>query len=116
MIDQNGIPDRIYLQVHGDAPPDEWDEPIDIRAGDVTWCWERIFDGDVEYIRADIAEKEVVELVEAAYREGHSDGVRAFGDTHQTPTDKLNLDWYESRAQAALAHHAEKRGGGGDGR
>ena len=53
------IPDRIWLQVHGDAPPDQWDEPVDIWAGDVTWCWECIFDGDVEYVRADTADAKI---------------------------------------------------------
>jgi hypothetical protein len=46
-------PKKIYLQVfgdNGDERTDAWwpDE-------DVTWCEDRIYDSDVEYIRADIA-------------------------------------------------------------
>lgn len=53
----DGIPDRIWLQVHGDALPNERNEPVNIHAGDVSWCWKPIFDGDVEYIRAYLAAK-----------------------------------------------------------
>lgn len=43
-------PDHIYLQWNGDADPDEPGAPYE---PEVTWSRERIFDGDIEYIRAD---------------------------------------------------------------
>jgi hypothetical protein len=45
----NERPTTIYLQWHGDS--DDLDEPI--HEDEVTWCRDRIFDGDIEYIRAD---------------------------------------------------------------
>jgi hypothetical protein len=44
-------PVRIFLQWHGDAEPGDYIDPPD--ASDVTWCADRIFRHDVEYIRAD---------------------------------------------------------------
>lgn len=46
-------PRTIYIQWHGDGDPDDGDVSI----GDVTWCKDRIFDNDVEYIRADVVEQ-----------------------------------------------------------
>jgi hypothetical protein len=48
------IPTRIYLQWHGDAEPHKLDDAT-IDPNDVSWCVNRIFAGDVEYVRADIA-------------------------------------------------------------
>lgn len=45
-------PTTIYLQWHGDS--EDIDEPIQEDAiGEVTWCRDRIYDGDIEYVRAD---------------------------------------------------------------
>lgn len=53
--DKHGAPDRIFLQLHGDE--DAPDAPVDVTETDeVTWCWHRIFAGDVEYVRADIVD------------------------------------------------------------
>ena len=58
----DGAPDRIWLQLHGDGGPD--DGPVDCTSGDVSWCWEPIFDQDVEYIRAGLAAERERELRE----------------------------------------------------
>ena len=47
-------PDELFLQLHGDDCPDDCTEPVDYTDG-VTWCWHKIHDSDVRYIRADLA-------------------------------------------------------------
>lgn len=42
------IPKQIFLQWHGDGPA----EDSDVDDAHVTWCRDRVFDNDVEYIRA----------------------------------------------------------------
>ena len=56
-------PERIWLQWFGDSDPDD---PGEVYIDDVTWQDERIFDHDVEYVRADKADAlaEAVELAE----------------------------------------------------
>ena len=55
IVNERGEPDVIWLQVHGDANPADYDEPADMRPDGVTWCWEPIFEHDVMYVRADLA-------------------------------------------------------------
>ena len=49
--DKNGAPDYIWLQLHGDADPTDYNQPADCKSGDVTWCWEPIYAHDVKYVR-----------------------------------------------------------------
>jgi hypothetical protein len=42
-------PNTLWLQYHGDSDPCD-DAPVD--DGDVTWCRDKIFAADVEYVRA----------------------------------------------------------------
>ena len=47
-------PDKIYLQVCGDCPKVDCKNcKFEDLEDNVTWCKERIFDQDVEYIRKD---------------------------------------------------------------
>lgn len=48
-------PEEIFLQLHGNCLPDEATKPVDYTDDSVTWCWHRIHDSDVRYIRADLA-------------------------------------------------------------
>lgn len=48
-------PEEIFLQLHGDCLPHETDLPVVYTDDSVTWCWHRINDSDVRYIRADLA-------------------------------------------------------------
>jgi hypothetical protein len=43
-------PVKIYLQWDGDGDPS--DTPIEKR-GEICWCQDRIFNGDIEYVRLD---------------------------------------------------------------
>lgn len=43
-------PERIWLQWHGDA--EEWEDGP-VSEGDVTWSPDRMFRGDVEYVRVE---------------------------------------------------------------
>lgn len=58
-------PERIFLQWHGDA--NRWErEDADFSPdhADVTWCADKVFEHDIEYIRADAAEARVNKAVE----------------------------------------------------
>jgi hypothetical protein len=44
-------PERIYLQVGPDCTPE--DLP-DVEWSEASWCRDRVFDTDIEYVRADI--------------------------------------------------------------
>jgi hypothetical protein len=47
-------PERIYLQVCGDCQDNECDNcKFEDLEDNVTWCKDKIFDKDVEYIRTD---------------------------------------------------------------
>ena len=62
---EDGAPDRIWLQFHGDAEPpfENLDRP---SRWDISWCSEPIFKHDVEYIRADLADERERAIVEDA--------------------------------------------------
>lgn len=47
------IPDRIWLQYHGDADPADYPDGPEPSPDEVTWCWEPIWEHDIEYVRAD---------------------------------------------------------------
>jgi len=49
----NNPPDTIYLQFYGDVLPDDVALPDGAEPGGVTWCADRVFNADVEYVRAD---------------------------------------------------------------
>jgi len=49
-------PSSIYLQWHGDS--DDVDEPVPEEALEfVTWCADRVFDHDVRYVRWDLVDR-----------------------------------------------------------
>lgn len=59
----NAIPSRIFLQWFGDElDPDPGD---DVLASEVSWSLERIFDADVEYVRANLLPTVEAQLAEA---------------------------------------------------
>lgn len=68
-------PDRCFLQWHGDVTEDEareYDEDPDWKPddGEATWCQDRVFDADVEYVRADLlAERDAEIEMLRAYKE-----------------------------------------------
>ena len=48
-------PEKIYLQVCGDCPQTDCkDCKFSDLEDNVTWCKDRIFDKDIEYIRTDV--------------------------------------------------------------
>ena len=49
------VPDRIYLVLGTYVEPDDDFSELS-ENGDVTWCADRIWDTDVEYIRFDLVE------------------------------------------------------------
>ncbi len=53
-VNAAGEPAVIYLQLHGDGKRNDT-KPDDYRNGDISWCWERIHEQDVQYVRSDLA-------------------------------------------------------------
>ena len=48
------VPEKIYLQVCGDCPQTNCEDcKFEDLESNITWCKERIFPKDVEYIRTD---------------------------------------------------------------
>jgi hypothetical protein len=47
-------PQRIYLQVGPDCTPEELPR---VEWSEVSWCADRVFDSDIEYVRADAEPK-----------------------------------------------------------
>ena len=64
-----GEPERIYLQLHGDADPADYPgqiPPLD----EATWCASGIFEHDIEYVRADIFEAAAARVAELEAENG----------------------------------------------
>ena len=53
MSELKGEPDRIWLQYHGDDDPADYPNDPPPAGDEVSWCWEPIFEHDIEYIRLD---------------------------------------------------------------
>jgi hypothetical protein len=48
------IPNKIYLQWHGDQKPDRYTEELpddSVHSGAVTWCIDKIYPWDIVYFR-----------------------------------------------------------------
>jgi hypothetical protein len=95
-------PERIITDCGGVRVPDEHEDMA---------IWEG-WEPATEYIRADLVEAaalalpEVAALVEAAYREGWSDGV---SDRDHVRFSDPDVEWSESIARAALQAVEAKR-------
>lgn len=48
-VGQGEIPERIFLQWHGDSDPDT--EESEVCFADVTWSADRVYDTDIEFVR-----------------------------------------------------------------
>ena len=56
---QNSPPKRIWLQWWGDADPSDLDaKPYDNAGYGVTWCKDKIFDTDIEYVLKEVCSNE----------------------------------------------------------
>ena len=68
----NEAPEKIYLQVCGDCQDNECDNcKFEDLEDNVTWCKDKIFDKDVEYIRTDAFIKKAKEAFCKATCNGH---------------------------------------------
>ena len=47
------IPDRIYIQWYGEGHPDEFNADFELPCDEITWCKDKIFDHDIEYVRVE---------------------------------------------------------------
>lgn len=78
-----GAPDRIYLQWHGDADPADYPNGPDPSLDDVTWCADKIYEHDIEYVPANEVTRLRDELAEL-----HPLLCRAFQWMNNVPTDE----------------------------
>lgn len=62
MSKETEMPERIYLQLYGDEDPSLHRGEPTPDISEATWWDERVWDWDIEYIRADIRDKEVEKL------------------------------------------------------
>jgi len=53
--DMKNVPEKIHLNLGTDVEPDDDFSELN-ENGDITWCADRIWDTDIEYIRLDIVE------------------------------------------------------------
>lgn len=51
MAKRNGAPQRIYLQFGPDCTPDDITDS-EWESGEVTWCADRVYETDIEYVNA----------------------------------------------------------------
>jgi len=56
-------PKIIYLQIGDDADIAEF-KPEDFETNAITWCWERMFDNDIEYISKQSIIKMIDDMIE----------------------------------------------------
>lgn len=59
-----GIPERIWLQYHGDADPADYPEDQYPDDSEVSWCYEPIFEHDIEYVTVDYHQKKMDEYAQ----------------------------------------------------
>ena len=62
-------PAELFLQLHGDCQEHELTEPVDYTNDEVTWCWHRIHESDVRYVRADTDMQAEIDRMSDALRE-----------------------------------------------
>lgn len=90
----NAIPSRIFLQWFGDElDPDPGD---DVLASEVSWSLERIFDADVEYVRANLLPTVEAQLAEAV------ELLRRYIELTAPACDKESLDEVDTDARTFL--------------
>ena len=54
---ERGEPDRIWLQIYGDADPRDYPGQMPWIGEETSWCGEPVFEHDIEYVRSDIADQ-----------------------------------------------------------
>lgn len=93
-------PERLYLQFGPDGEGDG-DPPL---MDEVTWCADRIWDSDVLYVRADVAQERRNADLEAALRSIIDDSVWLIGGLHDGEgTPCLGCSGKINMAEKALA-------------
>lgn len=53
------VPNKIYLQIDADG-----ETPKDFKGLEVTWCKDKIYDNDIEFLRKDFVSKQINKMVE----------------------------------------------------
>ena len=89
-------PEKIYLQWHGDGEPDDLGE---VSEHDVTWCRNKIFNHDIEYVSA----SEIARLREAIKTHAEKSYTASTIQHHQ----RLNAELYGYTLTAIEAANGE---------
>lgn len=82
-------PAELWLQLHG-----EWHDlttPVDYTDDSVTWCWHKIYESDVRYVRADLAASRLQAEVPAEPEASRPDILERL-TYHALERDDLSLD------------------------
>jgi len=104
-------PTELWLQLHGDCGEHELDKPVDYTSDDITWCWHKIHDSDVRYVRADTDMQAEIDRM--------SDALREIGDfAHDRSTGPAAPDalWevrsmaYSAESNITSPQHQVKKG------
>jgi len=104
-------PAELWLQLHGDCHESEFTQPVDYTSEDVTWCWHRIHESDVRYVRADTDMQAEIDRM--------SDALREIGDfAHDRSTGPAAPDalWevrsmaYSAESNITSPQHQVKKG------
>lgn len=61
-------PKIIYLQIGEDADITEFEES-DFQTNAISWCWERIFPNDIEYV----SKQSITEIIDEMIKENYGD-------------------------------------------
>lgn len=93
---EDHIPDRIYLQYFGEDDPEMLDKPPETEMGrsEVSWCRERVYKHDIEYVRVEKKRSEAFKQMLATMPDGEeflatlSEGLK-HGDDRDEQIQKL---------------------------
>lgn len=81
-------PDKIYLQWHGDGEPNDVGE---VDGNEVTWCKDKIFEHDIEYVQASR-----IDALEIAIKQ-HREQMKRHGPHEPSPIDQQLYNALESK-------------------
>ncbi len=85
-------PKKIYLQWHGDADPADYPDGPDPDQSDVTWCADKIFEHDIEYVRVDELDRLRAEVANRNQRALDGDKAKAAFDNVFDENERLRAE------------------------
>lgn len=85
--------EKIYLQVCGDCPQTDCDGcKFEDLEDNITWCKDRIFPKDIEYIRTDAFIEKAAKWIEEINNHHH---IMRYSDSCEPPLSELT-EWFRN--------------------